>query len=121
MKQFLDLIIFLTSVYGASYILTTSVLLSEPRVWVTDLFDSQFEKSNNSFLKFIYNKLSYLINCIICASVWVSIAFCFGLQRSELISISPARYDLLIYMMLSPVFAMYLNGVLTEEEGVEYD
>lgn len=117
MKQFLDLFIFLTTVYGASYILTVSVLLNEPRGWLTDYFDERLSRTNNSFLTFAYDKLAYLINCTICASVWISIAFYFILQTSHIVSISSNEYDLLIYMMLSPVFTMYMNGILMEEES----
>ena len=121
MKQFLDLIIFLTAVYGASYIVTASVLLNEPRAWLTDKFDDLLSRSDTFILKFIYDKLAYLLNCTICASVWIAFAFFFILQKSNLISISSNAYDLLIYMMLAPVFTIYINGILMEEESNQDD
>jgi hypothetical protein len=121
MNKFFDLLIFLTTVYGASYIFTVSVLLNEPRAWLTALFDKRYETSTNSFIKFGYDKLAYLINCTICASVWLAFFFYFVFQSSILISISSNEYDLLIYMMLSPVFTMYLNGILMEEETESND
>ena len=115
MKQLLDLLIFLTTVYGASYILTVSVLLDQPRQWLTDFFDNLLVRSNNFILKFVYDKLAYLINCTICASVWLAFLLFFFLQSSNLIALSSNAYDLLIYLMLAPVFTMYLNGILMEE------
>lgn len=115
MKQFLDLSIFLFTVYGASYILTASVLLDEPRKYLTDFFDNLYSNSNFPFTKFAYDKLSYLINCTICASVWIACFFYFVLQNSTLILVSSNVYDLLIYTMIAPVFTMYMNDLFMDE------
>lgn len=115
----LDLFIFLLTVYGASYIVTASVLFDQPRGWLTHFFDSKYESSSNFILKFIYDKLAYLINCTICASVWLSLLLFFLLQESTLISLSGNTYDLIIYAMISPVFVMYMNGILMEEETTD--
>ena len=58
MQQFLDLTVFLFTVYGASYILTASVLLNEPRAFLSDFFDKMYSQSNSSFMKFGYDKLA---------------------------------------------------------------
>ena len=113
--KFLDITIFLLPVYGASYILTVSVLLNEPRQWLTDFFDTKLNQTSNFLLKFAYDKLAYLINCTICASVWIALVFFFVLQNSTLILVSSTEYDLLIYLMISPVFTMYMNGILLDE------
>lgn len=113
----LDLFIFLLTVYGASYIVTASVLFDQPRGWLTYFFDSKYESSSNFIFKFTYDKLAYLINCTICASVWLAALLFLLLQNSSLISLSPNIYDLIIYTMISPVFTMYMNEVLMEEEN----
>lgn len=111
-----DLLIFLFTVYGASYIVTASVLFDQPRGWLSNFFDSKYDSSSNFIFKFLYDKLGYLINCTICASVWTSVLLFLLLQKSNLISLSSSVYDLIIYAMISPVFTMYMNGVLMEEE-----
>tara|TARA_A100001201_G_scaffold128113_1_gene113044 strand:+ start:291 stop:653 length:363 start_codon:yes stop_codon:yes gene_type:complete len=115
MQNFIDLTIFLFTVYGASYIVTASVLLHEPRKFLSDYFDRMYSFSDSSFAKFAYDKLAYLLNCTICASVWIAFLFYFVLQSSTLISISSNEYDLLIYCMIAPVFTMYLNNLLMDE------
>jgi len=115
MNTLIDLAIFQLSVYGASYILTGSTLLDQPRDWLSNFLESRYDLTNNSLLKFVYDKLGYLINCIICASVWLAVLFFVIFQNSNIISISSNIYDLIIYATISPVFAMYMNGILMEE------
>jgi hypothetical protein len=115
MQQLIDLTVFLFTVYGASYILTASVLLDEPRKYLSDFLDRLHSSSKFFFTKFAYDKLAYLLNCTICASVWIAILFYFLLQKSSLINVSSNAYDLLIYAMLAPVFTMYLNNLLMDE------
>ena len=120
MQQFIDLTIFLFTVYGASYILTASVLLDEPRRYLSGFFDKLYSSSKFFLTRFAYDKLAYLLNCTICASVWIAILFYFLLQDSSIISLSSNEYDLLIYAMIAPVFTMYLNGLLMDEVVQDY-
>lgn len=117
MNTLIDLAIFQFSVYGASYIVTGSTLLDQPRDWLSNFLESRYDSTGNFILKFTYDKLGYLINCTICASVWLAALFFVIFQNSNVISISSNVYDLIIYATISPVFAMYMNGILMEERS----
>ncbi len=117
--KILDLIIFFLANYGFAYIVTQSVLLKEPRDFISDWFYKKYSSQENKskVLKFIYKKLDYLITCIICASVWTSFILYFLFKNSSLIQISQNAYDLLIYLLMAPVFTLLLKNIIKENEN----
>lgn len=76
MSLYLDLLITLLSIYGWSWIITKSHLLSN--------FRGFFAKRSSCFKKLksgkmipnksykLYRSLNYLVNCIVCTSFWIA-------------------------------------------------
>lgn len=113
--KIIDLIIFFLANYGFAYIVTQSVLLDEPRDWLSEKL-TKLSKNTNVYFSFLLNKIEYLINCIICSSVWTVLFLSFFLSFSKLIILPVNAYDLLLYVLIAPVFTILLNKYLYVEE-----
>ena len=69
--MYFGLLVFTVAVFGLSFIITQSFLTESFRC----LIDKGAEKLQNvPILRTISSYTSYMLNCIVCASVWIAIA-----------------------------------------------
>tara|TARA_Y100001970_G_scaffold290232_1_gene423152 strand:+ start:3563 stop:3967 length:405 start_codon:yes stop_codon:yes gene_type:complete len=93
---FYTLLVFTISIYGASWILTFSHISSPVREMVFRFS----EKVKGKFLIGTFmDKLSYLLNCIVCTSVWVTLALLLLAGESAMLSTTFPPLDLIDYLI----------------------
>ena len=100
---FYTLLIFTIGIYGISWILTFSHITSPYRRMVYE-FSEKFKDN-----KYIYPPLSnfsYLLNCIVCTSVWVTFAFLLTADFSQMLSTTFPPLDIVDY----PLWIGYAAG-----------
>ena len=67
------LIYYVLAVYGASWLLTQSTLFASFREFLEDY--NPVYTHRRDYFQFAMNKVSALLHCIVCTSVWVSFLF----------------------------------------------
>ena len=77
------LIILTISVFGISFLLTNSFLFETPRSLVSKIAE---KTTNIPVIRTVTLYLEYLVHCIVCTSVWVSILLFLLYQHSIVLS-----------------------------------
>tara|TARA_B100001109_G_scaffold238895_1_gene221041 strand:+ start:134 stop:532 length:399 start_codon:yes stop_codon:yes gene_type:complete len=122
MMKIIDLMLFYILNWSVAWILTSSVLLKEPREYLsTWLYNKTINEANKnkSIFRFICNKLEYLITCIICTGIWTSLMLSYLVSKSSYLHIGSSALDYLLISLSTPFFTMVFTNIIysnTEEE-----
>ena len=77
------LTIFTLAVFGISFLITQSFIFEAPRELISNLAE---KAENTRVVGTLMGYLSYLVNCVVCSSVWVSILLMLLYEDSIILS-----------------------------------
>lgn len=120
MLKITDLLLFYILNWSVAWILTNSMLLEEPRAWVSEWLTKKSQWNSHPILAFVYNKINYLINCIICTSIWTALVLCFVITQAHYLRVGSSIVDFLLVSLSAPFFTMLLTKIIENTEE-DYD